>query len=80
MPIRDIVQKLKKEYKNDRKMADQEFTFESESDSITLDIPMEGKTIDGSGWRLIPLIYPEVALNYDHHHNNNSLLPTLLIM
>ena len=71
MPIHDIVQKLKKEYKYARKKADQEFTFESESDSITLDIPIEGKNIDGSGWRFIPFIYPKVALNHDHHHHNN---------
>ena len=73
MPIHDIVQKLKKEYEHARKKADQEFTFESESDSITLDIPTENErlSINGSRWKFIPFIHPEVALNYGDHNNSN---------
>ena len=59
MPIYHV-QKLKKEYKHDQKIADEQITFESESDSITLDIPMKGENIDG--WKLIPLTYPKVAV------------------
>ena len=65
MPIYHV-QELKKEYKHDQKIADEEITFESESDSITLDIPMKGENI--SGWKLIPLTYPKVGdikINYD---------------
>ena len=71
MPLHDIVQELKKEYKHAQKKADQEFTFESESDSITLDIPTENESIDGSGWKFIPFIHPEVALNFGDHNNSN---------
>ncbi len=53
---------MKDDYKqkNAREVSYQVIAFETESYSITLDIPMEGKNIDG--WKLVPLIYPEVSI------------------
>jgi ribosome-associated toxin RatA of RatAB toxin-antitoxin module len=54
-------QNVKNEYKHAREGPYQVITFDSKSDSITLDIPLDGKAIS-NGWKLIPLVHPEVIL------------------
>ena len=61
VPYCVCTQKVKNEYKHAREGPYQVITFDSQSDSITLDIPLDGKTII-NGWKLIPLVYPEVIL------------------
>lgn len=57
-----FLQAVKDEYKQKHaeEISHQVIAFETKSHSITLDIPMEGKSIDG--WKLVPLIYPEVSI------------------
>jgi hypothetical protein len=47
---------------------------EFEADTISLDIPLEGLSING--WKIIPLMIPEVSSCVHHIHNQLPLLAT----
>lgn len=57
------MQAAKEEYKEKDLEPDIELIIEFESDRITLDIPLEGISLDG-GWNIRPLTQPVVSLDW----------------
>ena len=58
------MQVIEKEYIKKRAHSGPEQNIEFESDMITLDIPLKGRTI--KGWKITPLIRPVVS-SCEHH-------------
>ena len=50
---------MRKRYENAHPGPEQSIQFES--DEISLNIPMEGKDIPNTGWKLVPLKQPVVS-------------------